>query len=103
MDALWMGVPVVTLAGRLAVSCCGATILSAAGLPVSYTVEEYIQTALFLVDNIPRTPEIRRRVRQAIVSSALMDEKGLIRAVESAYREMWMKWCRSSSGIGNAV
>jgi predicted O-linked N-acetylglucosamine transferase (SPINDLY family) len=103
MDALWMGVPVVTLAGRLAVSCCGATILSAAGLPVSYTVEEYIQTALFLVDNIPRTPEIRRRVRQAIVSSALMDEKGLIRAVESAYREMWMKWCRSSSRIGNAV
>jgi predicted O-linked N-acetylglucosamine transferase (SPINDLY family) len=101
MDALWMGVPVVTLAGRLAVSCCGATILSAVGLPVSSTVEEYIQTALFLVENIPRTPEIRRRVRQAIASSALMDEKGLIRALETAYRAMWTKWCRNRSEFEN--
>jgi tetratricopeptide (TPR) repeat protein len=94
LDSLWMGVPVVTLAGRLAVSCDGASILSAVGLPVAYTAEEYIQTAMFLVDNIPKTPGIRRNVHQAIAGSALMDEKGLVRALEAAYREMWVKWCR---------
>jgi predicted O-linked N-acetylglucosamine transferase (SPINDLY family) len=99
MDALWMGVPVVTLAGRLAVSCCGATILSAVGLPVSYSVEEYIQAAMFLVENIPKTPGIRRNVRQAMVASTLMDEKGLIRAVETAYRKMWIKWCGSRTDL----
>jgi predicted O-linked N-acetylglucosamine transferase (SPINDLY family) len=99
MDALWMGVPVVTLAGRLPVSCCGATILSSLGLPVAYTAEEYIQTAMFLVDNIPKTPGIRRGVRQAMLKSPLMDEKGLVRALEAAYRDMWVKWCGSRNRI----
>ncbi len=101
MDALWMGVPVVSLAGRLAVSCCGSAILSTVGLPVSQTADEYIRTALFLVDTIPKTPQIRRNVRQALVGSALMDERGLMRDVETAFREMWVQWCRSRVRIAN--
>ena len=95
MDALWMGVPVVTLAGRTPVACTGASLLSAVGLPVAYTPEQYISIAMFLVQSIPKTPGIRRQVRNAIARSEIMDEVGMARSLETAYREMWIKWCRS--------
>jgi predicted O-linked N-acetylglucosamine transferase (SPINDLY family) len=101
MDALWMGVPVVTLAGRLAVARTGASLLSAVGLPVAETPEQYLSTAMFLVDNIPKNPDIRKNVRHAMAHSPLMDEKGLVRTLEAAYRDMWKKWCEQRNGIKN--
>ena len=101
MDALWMGVPVVTLAGRLAVARTGASLLSAVGLPVAETPEQYLSAVMFLVENIPKTPDIRRNVRRAMVNSPLMDEKGLVRTLEAAYRDMWAKWCKQRNGIKN--
>jgi predicted O-linked N-acetylglucosamine transferase (SPINDLY family) len=99
LDTLWMGVPVVTLAGRMAVQRCGASLLTAAGLPdlVANTPEEYIKTALFLVQAVQSAPDLRRNVRQALQSSPLMDEVGLVRSVEDAYRDMWRAWCASQS------
>jgi predicted O-linked N-acetylglucosamine transferase (SPINDLY family) len=93
LDALWVGVPVVTLAGRMAVSCTGHNILSALGLPVARSAEQYIQTALFLAQNIPKTPGMRNTVHKAMAASPLMDEKGLVQALEAAFRDMWVKWC----------
>ncbi len=96
LDALWVGVPVVTLAGRLAVSCTGLNILSAVGLPVARSAEQYIQAALFLAENIPKTPGMRKTVHDAMANSPLMDEKGLLRALDAAFRDMWLKWCRAA-------
>jgi predicted O-linked N-acetylglucosamine transferase (SPINDLY family) len=97
LDALWMGVPVVTLAGRLAVQMSGAHELAPMGLSdlITHTVEEYMQAALFLTETVPKTPELRRNVRQALRSSPIMDEIGLVRSLEDAYREMWRTWCRT--------
>ena len=63
LDTLWMGVPLVTLAGRADVQRTGASLLSAAGLPdlIAHTPEEYIQAALFLVQAYKNVPEFRRR------------------------------------------
>jgi predicted O-linked N-acetylglucosamine transferase (SPINDLY family) len=77
----------------LAVNCCGASFLSAIGFPVASTFEQYISLASDLVKTIPTTPGLRQRVRQALMKSPLMDEAGLMRAVEAAYREMWRTWC----------
>jgi protein O-GlcNAc transferase len=98
LDTLWMGVPVVTLAGRMAVQRCGASLLTAAGFPdlVANTPEEYIKTALFLAKAARNVPDLRRNVRQALQSSPLMDEVGLVRSVEDAYRNMWRAWCAKS-------
>jgi len=99
LDTLWMGVPVVTLAGRMAVQRCGASLLTAAGLPdlVANTPEGYIKTALFLSETVPKMPDLRCNVRQALQSSPLMDEVGLVRSVEDAYRDMWRAWCSGKS------
>ena len=99
LDALWMGVPVVTLAGRLAVQRDGASILSSAGLAdfVAHTPEQYLKIALFLAAVVPHKPDLRSELRGALSASPLMDETGLVRNLENAYREMWHAWCASRS------
>ncbi len=96
LDALWMGVPVVSRHGRLAVSCCGLSLLAPLGMPVAQSFEEYIGLASELVKTVTATPDIKQRVRQALRRSELMDEAGLIRALEAAYRNMWRAWCLSA-------
>ena len=97
LDTLYMGVPVVTLAGRLGVQRDGATILSAVGLAdmVTDTPQRYREAAVFLAGIVPRIPDLRRNVRQTLKCSPLMDEAGTVRAVEEVFREMWRAWCRS--------
>ena len=97
LDALWSGVPVVSLNGRAAAQASGASILKAVGLPVAETQDEYLAMALFLARNTPCEPDIRNKVRQAIASSAFMDAPGLVRALETAYRDMWRTWCQTPS------
>ena len=99
LDALWMGVPLVTLAGRLAVQCTGASVLTAVGFPdlVAHTPEQYLKIALYLAGIVAKMPNLRPEVRQALRSSPFMDEVGIVRDVENAYREMWRTWCRGRS------
>jgi protein O-GlcNAc transferase len=99
LDALWMGVPVVTLAGRLPVQRTGTSVLTAIGLPhlIAQTPEQYIKVALYLAAMVPNMPNLRRDIRQNMLSSPIMDEMGHVRDVENAYRDMWRTWCRGRS------
>jgi protein O-GlcNAc transferase len=94
-DTLWMGVPVVTLAGRLAVQRSAASILTSVGLTdmVAETPRQYLDAAVFLAGIVPQIPELRANVRQALERSPLMDEVAMVRSLEAAYREMWRRWC----------
>jgi predicted O-linked N-acetylglucosamine transferase (SPINDLY family) len=94
-DALWMGVPVVTLSGRLAVGRAGVSILSNAGVPelIARTADEYVQIAADLAADRPRLTELRATLRQRMLSSPLMDASRFARDVEDAYRTMWQTWC----------
>ncbi len=93
LDSLWMGVPMVTLSGRLPVNCVGTSLLSTIGLPVARTPEEYVTHAVGLANAIPTAPHIRQHVHAAIRSSPLLDEVGSVRSIEAAYRDMWHMWC----------
>lgn len=100
LDTLWMGVPIVTLTGRLAVQCSGAEMLHAIGLAdsVAETPERYLEAALFLAGIVRAVPELRRNIRQALKFSPLMDEIGLVRDLEDTYRTMWHAWCAKVAG-----
>jgi protein O-GlcNAc transferase len=97
LDALWMGVPVVTLAGRLPVQRVGASFLKAAGLRdlVTFSPEQYVTTAVFLAQTLPKIAGARQNLRKALESSPLMDEAGFVRDLEQSYRDMWRTWCRT--------
>ena len=94
-DALWMGVPVVTLVGRTAVGRGGVSVLRNIGLPelVAETPEQYIQIATGLANDLPRLAELRRTLRTRMQASPLMDAPRFARNVEAAYRQMWRNWC----------
>jgi len=94
-DALWMGVPVVTLAGRIAAARAGVSILCNVGLPglVAQTVEQYVEIAAKLAGNVEKLAAMRAQMRGRMEGSPLMDAAGYARAVEGAYRGMWEKWC----------
>jgi protein O-GlcNAc transferase len=94
-DALWMGVPVVSLAGQTAVGRGGLSILSNIGLPelVARDPEQYVRIAAELARDLSRLSGLRATLRQGMQSSPLMDAPRFARNVEAAYREMWRRWC----------
>jgi predicted O-linked N-acetylglucosamine transferase (SPINDLY family) len=97
-DALWMGVPTVTLAGNRSASRAGVGVLSAAGLEdfISRSSEEYLTKAEAVARDLPQLAALRARLRQRVQRSSLCDAAGLTRAIEAAFRRMWADWCQPS-------
>ena len=95
-DALWMGVPVVSLAGATAVSRGGLSILSNVGLPelVAKTPEQYVHVALESATDRARLEHLRTSLRSMMRASPLMNAPQFARDVEAAYRMMWRAWCK---------
>jgi predicted O-linked N-acetylglucosamine transferase (SPINDLY family) len=94
--ALWMGVPVVALRGdRHSARMC-ASVLNAAALPefIAETVPDYVERAVWLAGDLPRLASLRDGLRARLRASALMDERGVTRELETALREVWQDWCR---------
>jgi predicted O-linked N-acetylglucosamine transferase (SPINDLY family) len=96
LDALWLGVPVVSLAGRRAVSRAGLSQLSNLGLPelVAFSEDEYVEIATRLAHDLPRLAELRRTLRPRMEASVLMDAPRFAYGIEAAYRAMWRQWCQ---------
>jgi predicted O-linked N-acetylglucosamine transferase (SPINDLY family)/predicted SAM-dependent methyltransferase len=93
-EALWMGVPVVTLAGNTHVARTGASILKQLGHDewIATTPEQYVAKALALAADLGKLGGLRQGLRQRMRASPLLDGAGFARAVEAAYREAWSGW-----------
>jgi predicted O-linked N-acetylglucosamine transferase (SPINDLY family) len=96
-EALWMGVPVITLAGTRHVARVGGSILSTVGLGecIAESEEEYVKKALTLAADHDRLCRLREIMRERISASPLGDAEGFTRNLEGAYREIWRTWCFS--------
>jgi predicted O-linked N-acetylglucosamine transferase (SPINDLY family) len=101
-DALWMGVPVISLAGKMPVSRGGLSLLSNVGLPklVGFSEEEYVRTALELASDLPRLAALRGSLRARTRASPLMDAPRFTRGVEAAFRTMWRIWGQEGEATG---
>jgi protein O-GlcNAc transferase len=97
-DALWMGVPVVTLAGTSHVSRVSVSLLNCVGLPflVAQSPDEYVSIAVRLANDLPRLAHLHRTLRDKMRASPLMDAPKFARNIEAAYRRMWRTWCESA-------
>ena len=95
LDALWMGVPVVTLAGPTPASRGGLSQLANLNLAelVAHDREQYIQIATDLARDPTRLESLRSAMRQRLRGSVLMDERRFAREIELRYREAWRAWC----------
>jgi len=95
LDALWMGVPVVSLVGKTRVSRGGLSILTNLGVPelVAPTEDDYIKIAVQLAHDLPRLAELRATLRSRMEASVLTDAARFTQSIEAAYRAMWRRWC----------
>jgi protein O-GlcNAc transferase len=91
LDAYWMGVPVVTLAGQTVVSRAGLSQLTNLGLPelAATTPDQFVQIATALANDLPRLANLRATLRDRMKSSPLMNAPLFARNIESAYRTAW--------------
>jgi predicted O-linked N-acetylglucosamine transferase (SPINDLY family) len=96
-EALWMGVPVVTMIGDRHASRVGASILHRAGLEemVASSVKDYIQLAQSLALDRKRLQELRSSLRARIQNSELIDSGLFTYHLEEVYHQMWRKYCGS--------
>jgi predicted O-linked N-acetylglucosamine transferase (SPINDLY family) len=94
-QALWMGVPVISLAGQTLRSRTTGSILHHLGLNelVVNTPEAYVACAADLAGNLVRLETLRTTLRERITTSPLCDAPAYAHSVEAAYRDMWRKWC----------
>jgi len=92
-EALWMGVPVITLAGATHAARVGVSLLSAVGLPelIASSAEEYVDIAASLAGDPQRLARYRKDLRNRMEKSPLTDAPRLARQIEAAYRDIWTR------------
>ena len=95
IEALWMGVPVVTLAGVTLASRLSLSFLNVAGLKelVAEDADAYLRIARDLARDLPRLASLRAGMRARLLASPLFQAERFTKNLESAYREMWRTWC----------
>ena len=90
-DALWMGVPVITLAGLSHVGRVGVSQMSNLGLQelIARDTNHYVDIAVALANDVPRLAALRGAMRVRMSASPLMDAPRLTKNLEAAYDNMW--------------
>jgi predicted O-linked N-acetylglucosamine transferase (SPINDLY family) len=96
-EALWMGVPVVTLAGDRHAARVGASLLGRAGLEpfVARTADTFVAIAASWTDRIAELAGLRARLRAQLQTSPLGDAAGFARDMAAGLRAAWHEYCRS--------
>jgi predicted O-linked N-acetylglucosamine transferase (SPINDLY family) len=92
-EAMWMGVPVVTLAGDRHAARVGAALLTRVGLPdlVACDFDSYCRAAVGLAADRGRLAKLRAGLRERMRNGPLGDATGLAAAVEAACRALLSK------------
>jgi len=98
---LWMGVPVVTLAGDRHSSRVSGSILSRVGLEdwVATSIEEYIGIAAAKAADLAALGRLRAGLRQRMSESSVCRPEIVVRELEEGYRWMWRQWCASQTKV----
>lgn len=103
-ESLYMGVPVITLAGRAHVSRVGVSLLQSVGLTelIAETPDDYVSIAIALAGDLRRLLSLRKSLRGMVLASPLTDNTVFTAHLENAYRTMWHRWCADQRRINMA-
>jgi len=104
-DALWVGVPLATFAGRSFQARVAGSLLSAVGAPelIAHSFEDYYALCLRLAEDRSRLQEIRERIRANRDGSALFDAPRYTRNLERTYETMFDIWLKGEEPRSFAI
>jgi predicted O-linked N-acetylglucosamine transferase (SPINDLY family) len=94
-EALWMGVPVITLAGNTHASRVGVSLLTTIGLSglVAGSQDEYMDTAVRLASDLNKLHLLRQGLRDMMTQSPMTNAGRFTDNLESCYKRIWQRWC----------
>jgi predicted O-linked N-acetylglucosamine transferase (SPINDLY family) len=94
-EALWLGVPTLSLAGATFLQRAGLSLLTNLGLEelVAHSVDEYVQAATALGRAPAEIARLRQGLRDRFAASPISDAERYARSVEALYRNAWVEWC----------
>ncbi|MDR3474353.1 MAG: tetratricopeptide repeat protein [Devosia sp.] len=100
IEALWMGVPVLTLRGDRYAAHMGESIMHNMGMQewIASDTAEYVRRAAAVAADIDTLATLRGGLRQRLLASPLMDAPRFARNLEAAFRGMWQNWCAAQDG-----
>jgi len=103
-EALWMGVPVLTLAGNTFVSRQGVGLLMNAGLPewIADDTDDYVKRAVAHAGDLQKLSALRSGLRSQVLASPIFDAPRFARHFEAALRDVWQKWCEQNTSPSSA-
>jgi predicted O-linked N-acetylglucosamine transferase (SPINDLY family) len=103
-EALWMAVPVLTLAGERFISRQGVGLLMNAGLSdwVASDPDDYVARALAHASDLPRLSALRGNLRAQVLASPVYDAARFAKHFETALRGMWQQWCSEQASATDA-
>lgn len=98
-EALWMGVPVITLRGDRFVARVGASLLSNTGMAdlIAEDPKQYIEKAIALAADTDRLMRFREEARDVLPATPVYDPKSFVRDLEAAYIGTFESWAREAS------
>lgn len=101
VEALWMGVPVITLAGEHFLARQGVGLMMNAGLPewVADSPNHYISLALKHAGELEKLAQLRAGLRSQVLSSPIFDAPRFAVHFEATLRTTWKKWCLKQNGM----
>ncbi|KAL3536079.1 hypothetical protein ACH5RR_004540 [Cinchona calisaya] len=96
-ESLYMGVPCVTMGGSVHAHNVGVSLLNTVGLPnlVAKNEDEYVQLAVKLAADVTALSNLRISLRDLMSKSPLCDGSKFTQGLESAYRNMWRRYCKN--------
>lgn len=98
-EALWMGVPVLTLAGDRFLARQGVSLLTNAGLPdwIASDLDDYVDRAMRHAGDLRSLATLRSGLRQQVLASPIFDAARFAAHFEAALRGMWEKWTNATA------
>ena len=104
-DALWAGVPLLTLRGKAFAGRVAASLLAAAGLKelITETPEAYEALAVKLATDAAALKTVRDKLKKNRDTCDLFNTEKSTRAIEAAYAKMWQRWLAGEKAEGFSV
>jgi protein O-GlcNAc transferase len=98
-NALWMGVPTLTLSGQTVPGRLGPALLHHAGLEdfIASNPQEFVEKGIYWARNLESLAQLRAGMRERFLRSPIGQPPLVAGSLAAGFRQMWRRWCVSSS------